>query len=493
MKAVTILFPHQLFEDISTLNKQYPVYLIEEFLFFNQYRFHKQKLLFHRMSMKQYANFLHDNGFNLEYINANDSLSDIRKLLPFLQEKDIQEIHFLEPYDNWLSKRINSSAKQLNLKLKLMKSSMFITSSELLNSYFSESKKKFLHNDFYIQQRKALQLMLTSENKPLGGKWSFDADNRKKYPKGKTPPKLPSLEADSYFEEAVEYVNKHYEVNPGSIAKSPLYPTSFQSSKRWLSDFLENRFREFGEFEDAIVGKENFLHHSVLSPLLNVGLLTPKYIIKETLQYGQKNDIPLNSLEGFLRQIIGWREFIAGLYSIRGSKERTTNFWGFKRPIPESFYNGTTGIVPVDDVMAKINETAYAHHIERLMVLGNFMLLCEFDPDEVYKWFMELFIDAYDWVMVPNVYGMSQFADGGIFSTKPYISSSNYILKMSNYKKCEWQNIWDALFWRFLDVNRSFFNKNIRMRMLINTFDKFPSEKKVSIHETADNYLLSLE
>ena len=200
----------------------------------------------------------------------------------------------------------------------------------------------------------------------------------------------------------------------------------------------------------------------------------------------------MNSCEGFIRQIIGWREFIRGVYIAVGSKERVKNFWNFKRKIPSSFYSGDTGIEPIDDTIKKINESAYANHIERLMIIGNFMLLCEFDPDEVYRWFMEMFIDSYDWVMVPNVYGMSQFSDAGMMSTKPYISSSNYILKMSNYKKGDWCKIWDSLFWNFMDKQRDFFVKNPRMRMLISSFDKMEETKKITLLETADNYLKSL-
>ena len=226
--------------------------------------------------------------------------------------------------------------------------------------------------------------------------------------------------------------------------------------------------------------------------MLNVGLLTPQYIIDETLKYASEHNIPINSTEGFIRQIIGWREFIRAIYQLKGSQERTRNYWGFTRKIPESFWNGTTGIEPLDITIKKVIETGYCHHIERLMVLGNFMLLCEFDPDEVYRWFMELFIDAYDWVMVPNIYGMSQFADGGLMSTKPYISGSNYLMKMSDFKKGEWQVIWDALFWRFMHVHRDFFLQNPRLGMLIRSFDKMPIEKQITLLTKADNFINNL-
>ena len=223
--------------------------------------------------------------------------------------------------------------------------------------------------------------------------------------------------------------------------------------------------------------------------MLNCGLLSPNFIINETIKFADQHEVPINSLEGFIRQIIGWREFIRAVYELKGTEERTRNYWNFTRSIPASFYDGTTGIEPIDSTIKKILKTGYCHHIERLMVLGNFMLLCEFNPDEVYKWFMELFIDAYDWVMVTNVYGMSQFADGGLMATKPYISGSNYLMKMSNYEKGEWQKTWDALFWHFMNKQRVFFLQNPRLGMLVKTFDKMPIEKQNEHLKIANTYL----
>ena len=226
--------------------------------------------------------------------------------------------------------------------------------------------------------------------------------------------------------------------------------------------------------------------------MLNMGLLAPQQIIEKVLAYALKHAVPMNSVEGFIRQIMGWREFIRIVYQREGSRQRSTNFWGFTRAIPASFWSGTTGIYPVDNVIQKTLQTGYSHHIERLMVMGNFMLLCEFDPNEVYKWFMEMYVDAYDWVMVPNVYGMTQFADGGLMTTKPYISGSNYLLKMSDYPKGDWTAIWDALFWRFMHVHRSFFEQNPRLNMLVKTFDKMPTEKKNKHLDMAEKYLSTL-
>ena len=226
--------------------------------------------------------------------------------------------------------------------------------------------------------------------------------------------------------------------------------------------------------------------------MLNIGLLEPNQVVSKAISAAAKYNVPLNSLEGFIRQIIGWREFIRIVYEREGSIQRTKNYWGFSRKIPETFWTGDTGILPIDNVIKKVLQTGYCHHIERLMVMGNFMLLCEFDPDEVYRWFMELFIDSYDWVMVPNVYGMTQFADGGLMTTKPYISGSNYLLKMSDYEKGEWTTVWDGLFWRFMHVHRNFFLSNPRLGMLVKTFDKMAEEKQQAHLDKAEKYLNSL-
>ena len=206
----------------------------------------------------------------------------------------------------------------------------------------------------------------------------------------------------------------------------------------------------------------------------------------------RSGETSLNSLEGFIRQVIGWREFVHGIYQHRGTTIRNGNFWQFTRPMPAGFYNATTGIPPVDRVIRQILADGYCHHIERLMVLGNFMLLCRIRPDDVYRWFMELFIDSYDWVMVPNVYGMSQFADGGGFTTKPYISGSNYILKMSSESKGPWTKIWDALFWTFIADHLQFFLKNPRLSMMARNWEKQSSSTQAAHRETADAFLANL-
>jgi len=489
-REIHLIFPHQLFKHTTALEQVNEIYLIEEFLFFKHYRFHKQKIAFHRASMKAYQAYLEAQGKNVTYVEAIDELSDVRLLLPKLAQKGISTIHIIDPTDNWLEKRLNESST--DLELKWYDNPLFINSREELSSFFKPQKKKFFQTSFYKNERKKRNILMES-GEPEGGKLTYDSDNRKKYPKGKTPPHIQFPEKSAYHKEAENYVKTHFTEHYGELNDFVVYPIDFDTAEDWLGQFLESRFNEFGPYEDAIVKEESFLNHSLLSPLINTGLLNPAEVIERAVTFAKNNKVPLNSTEGFVRQILGWREFIRGVYEVKGSEERTKNFWGFKRKIPKSFYDGTTGIQPVDDSIKKVLKTGYAHHIERLMILGNFMVLCEFDPDEVYKWFMELFIDAYDWVMVPNVYGMSLFADGGLMSTKPYISSSNYIKKMSNYNKGDWQGIWDGLFWNFMNKHREFFSSNPRLGMLIGTLDKMNSETKNEHFKNAEDFLRSLD
>ena len=443
--------------------------------------------------MKRYAAFLSkEKNIEVVYIEATESICDIRLLIPELKRRGVEHINYIEPADNWLNKRITAGCLKNDISTEIYESKLFLNSKLELTEFFKSDKKKYHQTNFYKEQRKKRNILIESDGKPTGGKWTFDTENRKKYPAKKQPPAIIFPDTDAYYEEAKTYVEKHFNNHLGSLTEYPLYPSSFKSSKDWLNQFFEQRFSEFGVYEDAIIAENSILNHSVLTPMLNVGLITPNEVIDSCLKYATNNDIPINSTEGFVRQIIGWREFIRGMYECRGSEERTTNFWNFDKKIPSSFYDGTTGIPPIDKTIKKILQTGYCNHIERLMVIGNFMMLCEFDPDEVYRWFMELFIDSYDWVMVTNIYGMSQFADGGLMATKPYISGSNYLMKMSNYKKGEWQATWDGLFWRFMDTHRAFFLSNPRLGMLVRMYDKMPKEKQQSHLENAANYLESL-
>ncbi|MFY0591168.1 cryptochrome/photolyase family protein [Roseivirga sp.] len=492
MKSVNLLFPHQLFQEHEIYANGFPIYLVEEALFFKEFNFHKVKIAFHRASMKRQEAYLTSRGIEVIYINSTENDSKISDLVKNLYQEGVETIHFINPTDNWLEKRFFEAISSTGLKVVNYENPLFINTKTDLEHFFKPNKKSFFQTTFYKQQRSKRNILIESDGNPTGGKWSFDGENRKKYPRGKTPPSVHFPETDKSWKEAKAYVGRHFGNNLGELSESQIYPTGHADTQAWLEQFFSYRFHGFGDYEDAIVVGEMQLHHSILTPMMNIGLIKPQEVIEKAIDYAQEYEVAINDLEGFVRQILGWREFIRGMYETKGNFSRTKNFWGFDRKIPASFYNGTTGIEPIDLTIKQILKTGYCHHIERLMVLGNFMLLCEFDPKEVYRWFMELFIDAYDWVMVPNVYGMSQFADGGLFATKPYISGSNYLMKMSNYKKGDWQTVWDGLFWRFMHVNRDFFLQNPRLGMLVRTFDKMNEEKRTGHLENGQAFLDSL-
>ena len=490
-KSINLVFPNQLFQNHPLLENGGDIYLIEEYLFFKEFKFHQQKIAFHRASMKFFQIYLEEKGAKVVYIESENELSDLRNFSSEIKKENITEINVVAPSDDWLERRLNKISE--NIKLNFIDSPQFINNKNDLAEFFNPDKKFYFQTAFYKQERIRLNILMTEDGKPEGEKWTFDAENRKKYPKNQTPPPIHFPENSKFWKEAIIYTEKNFKNNPGELSEDPLYPLTHKESQDWLDQFLDYRFHDFGIYEDSIVEKESYLNHSILSPLINSGLLQPIEVINQTLVFAEKNKIPLNSLEGFIRQIIGWREFMHGMYLYKGRFSRTQNFFNFTRKIPKSFYDGTTGILPIDETIKKVLKTGYAHHIERLMVLGNFMLLCEFDPKEVYRWFMELFIDAYDWVMVPNIYGMSQFADGGTFATKPYLSGSNYLKKMSDYGNGDWEKIWDGLFWRFVGTQSEFFKKNPRVSMMHYSFQKMDEEKKRTHLKNANDFLKSLD
>tara|TARA_Y100000589_G_scaffold329984_1_gene378246 strand:- start:2137 stop:3624 length:1488 start_codon:yes stop_codon:yes gene_type:complete len=492
VNQISIVFPNQLFKESPIFNYDCDILMIEDSLFWGNDKFvkctnHINKLILLRASMSFYKNFLKDKGFNVIYAENIDSFSTGDYLNKYL-ENNCEIINVIEPYDYLIKKRLKKFIETKNLKINFLTSPLFISNQKIVGNFLNNSKKPLMGR-FYENQRKDLKILIENDGSPFGGKWSFDELNRKKIPKNINIPLVNKCTRNNFVDSAEISIKKENHKTLGS-SKFFFYPTNFEEAESWLNDFLQSKFYLFGDYEDAINKKNSFLWHSILSPLLNVGLITPKEVIEKALIYGEQNQIPLNSVEGFIRQIIGWREFISLVYRKYGVKMRTTNFWQFEnKPMPKSFYDGSTGIEPVDNIIKNILNFGYCHHIERLMVLGNFMLLCRIHPDQVYKWFMEMFIDSYDWVMVPNVYGMSQFSDGGIFSTKPYISSSNYVRKMSDYKTDDWCETWDGLFWKFISDKKEFFSKQYRLSMLTRNLDKMDPTKLSKHINNANDFL----
>lgn len=461
MHEITLIFPDQLFEHNPALLSGRKVYIAEEFLYFRVQQFHKQKLVLLRASMKAYADFLTLKGFEVTYIDSQ-ALTCRGSLFSRLLSEGIHTIHLTDLCDDWLEQDLQSAQDKQNLKAIFYPSPMFLCSKGELKSFFT-GKSKYSMAQFYAYQRKKFDILMDGAT-PVGGKYSFDSDNRKKIPKNLPIPDVYRPEQNAFVTEAISYVSKEFPNAIGSLEYGFTYCTTHAEAQAHLDDFIKHRLTCFGDYEDAIKKGSPILFHSVLSPLLNIGLLTPEYVLNKVL--AAKN-IPLNSLEGFIRQIIGWREFMRACYLFKGRSQRSANYFKHTNPLPKGFWNATTGVVPVDTAISQILQSGYCHHIERLMVLGNFLLLCECDPNAIYEWFMGYFIDAYDWVMVPNVYAMSQYADRGGITTKPYISGANYILKMSDYTKGEWVELWDGLFWRFMAKHKKLFETNPRTNMLL--------------------------
>ena len=348
--------------------------------------------------------------------------------------------------------------------------------------------------DFYTFQRKRMGILVDEHQaSQLGANGASIPKIAKNFPKILPRPACPRPAPAPFWRKQSNILQRHFSKKSWAVSYGFNYPINAAQASDWLDDFLHKRFANFGPYEDALSATEQTIFHSVLSSSMNIGLLPPEEIIQKTLAFAQKNVVPLASLEGFVRQIIGWREFMRAMYERSGSQMRRRNFWGHERTIPPAFWRGETGLPPVDLVIKNLHRTAYAHHIERLMVLGNIMLLCEFCPHEIYRFFMAMFIDSYDWVMVPNVYAMSQFADGGTMTTKPYFSSANYLRKMSDYPKGEWEVIWDgSVLAVYCQKHAAFFQKNYRLSMMARQLQNMPADKKARHLQAAEDFLHTL-
>jgi len=488
--TVTLVYPHQLFHDHPAIIPGRAVYLIEDPLYFGNdphwpLAVHGQRLILHRASMKAWAEGVAD----CHYVEAAEgSGSSSADLLEAALPAGVRRIEMADPVDDVLMRRIRRFADGRGIDLVLHPTPNFLTPPELLEEHTGKQRKKPFMANFYKAQRQRMGILLESDGSPQGGRWSYDEDNRERFPEDHLAPAEPKVKPGPRVKEATDYVLRRFPYHSGRTEKFH-YPVTRTEALAWLDRFLAERFADFGAYEDALSRNHRVLFHSVLTPVLNIGLIGPQELIDRALRHAARHQVPMNSLEGFVRQIIGWREFMAGIYRHRGVAIRNANFWGFTRKMPRAFYDATTGIPPVDDAIRHALDHGWCHHIERLMVLGNFMLLCRIDPAEVYRWFMELFVDAYDWVMVPNVYGMSQFADGGTFTTKPYLSGSNYIRKMSYYPKGEWCEVWDGLFWCFIGDHLDFFSGNPRLSIMARNWEKIAPVKKEGHRKVVEDFL----
>jgi deoxyribodipyrimidine photolyase-related protein len=488
---IFLLFPTQLFSDLSFLSKSKLIYLIEEPRYFDDFGFHKLKLAYHRASMKKYYDMLKKKKLNIKYIDCEKVNNNFYKSIK--SENDLINIFY--PGDIPLQNKLeNIFGKKLVINETLnflIKTNEFVDIKKLIYK-----NTRYSHDEFYKYQRKKLSILIDKNNKPTGGKWSFDSENRLPLPANiKVPETVSKVKSDKYIKEAIKYVNKNWSNNYGSLDHF-IYPIDSKASKLWLNKFLQERLSKFGAYEDAVSEAEPFVFHSVISPMMNIGLLTDDEVVNTSYEYylDNKKTIPIESFEGFIRQVIGWRNYVYTLYNLEGEKMKTSNQLKHNNKLNDKFWTGQTDMIPIDSIINKIVKYSYAHHIERLMYLGNFLLLCLVDPDEVYRIFMEWTIDAYDWVMVPNVYGMSQFATP-IMMTRPYFSSSNYINKMSTFKvkkNDNWSETWDALYYNFIFKHRNLLKSNYAVARQVKHWDNKSESEQNEIKKKANEYLNKL-
>lgn len=485
---IFLLFPTQLFSDLSLVSKSKLIYLIEEPRYFEDFSFHKLKLAYHRASMKKYYDMLKKKKINVQYIECDKVNNNFYKSI----KSENDSINIFYPGDFILQNKLeNIFGKKLVINETLnflIKTNEFVDIKKLIYK-----NNRYSHEEFYKYQRKKLSILIDKNDKPTGGKWSYDSENRLPLPNNiKVPDTVSKVKSDKYIKEAIKYVNKNWSKNYGSLDHF-IYPIDSKSSKLWLKKFLEERLSKFGAYEDAVSESEPFVFHSVISPMMNVGLLTDDEIVTTSYEYylDNKKSIPIESFEGFIRQVIGWRNYVYTLYNLEGEKMKTTNQLKHTNKLNDKFWTAKTDMIPIDSIINKIIKYSYAHHIERLMYLGNFLLLCLVDPDEVYRIFMEWTIDAYDWVMVPNVYGMSQFATP-IMMTRPYFSSSNYINKMSTFKvkkNDNWSETWDALYYNFIFKHRTLLKSNYAVARQVKHWDNKSESEQSEIKKKAKEYL----
>ena len=478
---IFIIFPTQLFKTNNYLDHMDMIYIIEEPFYFTSKKFHKQKLILHRASMKYYYDTLKIKyKSKIKYIEFDKIDYD---------EFKKGTIHIFDPID----KPVKEKYKNINSRIKIYDTPLFLETIEDLEDYRNNNtnKKNYYHDNFYKWQRKRLNLLLDERKQPLGGKWSFDKENRKPYDKNYKEGKIITY-SNKYISEAKEYIEKNFKNNFG-LVELIYYPITHEEALIHLKNFIKNKLDTFGKYQDGISKNVIFGSHSLLAPLLNIGLITPDIIINEVLNYYyDKNDnddnddnndknLSLITVEAFIRQLIGWRSYVRFIYEYHGTEMKTMNNLNHKNKLSKSWYksDGTgTKIRIIDDMINKVNRYGYLHHIERLMIMGNIGLLLQINPKELYDWFMICFIDSYEWVMIPNVYGMSQYSLTNIsMMTRPYISSSNYIKKMSDYKKEDWYDKWDALYWNFIKNNKEILKKIYAMGMQVKLLEKMDKSK----------------
>ncbi len=475
-----IAYPHQLFESHLQEDTATRFVLVEDDLLFRHQAFHAQKLVLHRASMRLFADRLRGAGFEVDVIETSARASSGSRLAGLVERLRPDEVRLHDPTDDWLLRDARTALSDGGVTLApehVEESPGFLTTRPELTTWFGEHRARM--QTFYQWQRTRLDVLVEgrAHDQPVGGRWSFDTENRKKLPKSHPVPSRAAIEAVPEVTEAIGWVGAEFPDAPG-VAATFDWPVTHEQARAALAEFALERLTEFGPYEDAVSTRHPFVFHAALSPAINAGLLDPREVLDAVLERAQEGDVDLPSLEGFVRQLIGWREYMRATYHLYGRRMRSANRLQHGRPLAAGWWDARTGLDPVDHVVSGVLERGWAHHIERLMVLGNAMCLLRTDPTEVHEWFMAMFVDAYDWVMVPNVYAMSQFAAGTGITTKPYVSGSNYLRKMTDFGPGEWRDDWDALYWSFVQDHREVFEGNARSVLVTRGWERMEQDRR---------------
>ena len=471
----------------------------------NYVKHHIQKVVAFFLSMRNFAEAIEKANHNVIYFKISDeaNLHDLEKIISkVISDKSIDKFEYQLPDEYRLDEQLRSICKNLKIESETFDTEHFYTSRNELSDFF-EGKKLLLMENFYRMMRKKHEILVTNE-KPLGGKWNYDHSNRNKY-KGEVPiPKPLSFSKD--ISKIVNEIEKAEVKTFGAMDTENFpWPTTRKESIELLDYFCTNLLAYFGEYQDALYSEHAYLFHSRLSFAMNSKMISPKEIIDTVITYFNNNQdtIEISQVEGFVRQILGWREYVRGIYWKEMPDYSKMNTLDNHNKLPEFYWTGKTNMKCMQHAISQSLTEAYAHHIQRLMIIGNFSLLTQMHPDEVDAWYLGVYIDAIEWVEMPNTRGMSQYADGGIIATKPYVSSGSYINKMSNYcSSCHYKVKnkfgddacpFNSLYWNFLDDKREHFKNNQRMNMMMALLDKMKPDELIRIKEKAQHIMENLD
>jgi len=465
---------------------------------------HPKKIIFIFSAMRHFAAQLQNSGYHVNYSKLDDKenkQSISGEIIRIFKKSKFDKVIVTKPGEYRLLEEIKSLSKISGLELELREDTRFFCTLAEFKKW-SESSKTHRMENFYQLMRKKHSILLDSDGKPEGGKWNYDSENRKpikKNPEINLPPKFTP---DEITNQVIDLVREKFSKNPGKIEPFWFAVTQKQAEQAF-DDFLKFKLAKFGDYEDAMITDNGFLFHSVISLYLNVGFLDPKKIINTVQKKYRQGLVPLNSAEGFIRQILGWREFVRGIYWTFMPEYATRNFFNNKKDLPEFFWTGNTDLNCMKNCIQQTLQESYAHHIQRLMIIGNFSLLAGLEPKQVAEWFLSVYSDAFEWVELPNVYGLAIYADGGLIASKPYVSSGNYIQKMSNYcdnckydiKEKSGKNAcpFNYLYWNFLISNKEKLQKNPRNFVMYNTIGKMDDSKIISIKKDSAKFLKNLK